>query len=214
MSLVMFRIEICGGIATGKTSLADAIATVGKIKPVPEKFEEVPFWKEFYENPEVYEFSKNVSFLLFHADCLRDASVSPSGAVCDFAFLQDLSYAAISPRHKKELPILRSIHRHLAKSFSPPAAIIYLSCTTRAQLERIRKRGRPAEQSIGERYLAKLNRAIKRDVGALAKARHSKSLVIPLDTETLTVEDYPSTAKRIYAQVMDHIRASATSSRR
>jgi len=208
----MFRIEICGGIASGKTTLATEIAAVGNIELVLEKFEEVPFWKKFYENPEVYVFSKNISFQLFHADCVREASASRNGAVCDFAFLQDMSYGAIPPSRKEEVPILRRLHRYLAKSFSQPAAIVHLSCPTLVQIERIRLRGRAAERSIGEDYLNDLNAAITKDVRALAKAKR-KPLIIPRDTGAFKLEEYRGVAEQILAQVMDHIGALATSSR-
>jgi deoxyguanosine kinase len=202
----MFRIEICGGIATGKTTLAEHIAAVGKITLVREVFEEVPFWKKFYQNPDFYEFSKNVSFLLFHADCIREASASVNGAVCDFAFLQDLSYAAISPRREQEFPILQTIHRRLAQSLSPPTGIVQLSCTTQIQLERIRSRARPAEQSIGARYLEDLNKAINTDVAALRAAGEAAPLIIPFNTDSISLAEYRDIAEQIYKRLMDHIR--------
>jgi len=208
----MFRIEICGGIATGKTTMAEQISAVGKIALAREVFESVPFWKKFYENPRVYEFSKNVSFLLFHADCLRDASASPHGTVCDFAFLQDLSYAAISPRRKEEFPILQAIHRHLARSFSPPSAIIHLSCSTQTQVERIRARGRAPERSIGEQYLDDLNAAIRQDVSTLSEAGDSAPLIIPFETDTITLAEYRDAAAQLYAQVINRIGSPVSSS--
>lgn len=209
----MFRIEICGGIATGKTTLATELAAVGNIDLVLEKFEEVPFWKKFYENPPLYAFSKNVSFQLFHADCLRDAEGSRYGAVCDFAFLQDMSYAAIPPSREEELPLLWRIHRHLAKSFSPPAAIVHLSCSTATQLERIRRRGRPAEQSIDALYLDNLNMQIAADVGIMVNNGADTPLIVPRSTDAIKLVDYRSLAEEICAKVREGFAASASSSR-
>jgi deoxyadenosine/deoxycytidine kinase len=206
----MHRIEICGGIATGKTTLAEQIAAAGKITLVREVFEEVPFWKKFYENPVVYEFSKNISFLLFHADCLRTASASPNGAVCDFAFLQDMSYAAISPRRQQELPILRAIHGHLAKSIAPPSAIVHLYCSTQTQLQRIRGRGRQPEQSIGARYLEDLNGALENDLRTLKASQGATPLIYPIDTDEVDILKDRDAAGRIYADLMRRIDPAVT----
>ena len=45
------RIEICGGIATGKTSLARSLAHHGPYQLVEERFREIPFWEKFYTAP-------------------------------------------------------------------------------------------------------------------------------------------------------------------
>jgi deoxyguanosine kinase len=206
----MHRIEICGGIATGKTTLAEQIAAAGEITLIREVFEEVPFWKKFYENRDVYEFSKNVSFLLFHADCLRAASASLNGAVCDFAFLQDLSYAAISTRRGEELPILQRIHAHLAKSLSPADVIVYLRCSTQTQLKRIKGRGRQAEQSIGAHYLEDLNRALENDLRMLKASQGATPLIYPIDTDEVDILKDRDAAGRIYADLMRHIDPAVT----
>lgn len=90
----MIRIEICGGIATGKTSLAGRLMQHGSFRLVWEKYREVPFWEKFYAAPAKFALEKNISFLLFHSDAIREAMKSDSrDIVCDFAMFQDLAYA-------------------------------------------------------------------------------------------------------------------------
>src|SRR4051794_9728373 len=73
VQFIVRRIEICGGIATGKSSLARCLTYDGTYQLVEERFREVPFWEKFYAAPDQYAFEKNVSFLLFHTDSIRDA---------------------------------------------------------------------------------------------------------------------------------------------
>ncbi|HRP37690.1 MAG TPA: deoxynucleoside kinase, partial [Candidatus Dojkabacteria bacterium] len=44
------RIEICGGIASGKTTLANLLARLD-IEPILENFQTNPFWQAFYNDP-------------------------------------------------------------------------------------------------------------------------------------------------------------------
>jgi deoxyguanosine kinase len=156
------RIEICGGIATGKTCLARSLSHHGTYQLVEEKFREIPFWEKFYtatpQNRANYELQKNVSFLLFHAESIRDGNASDSrDMVCDFAMFQDLAYGAFSP----DLQILESIYARLIEQVGFPSAIIRLKCAPEIQLERIRRRGRRPEQSIDRSYLIDLDKKIE-----------------------------------------------------
>lgn len=161
-SSLLKRIEICGGIATGKTWLARALSHHGAFQLVEERFREIPFWEKFYtatpQGRANYEFQKNVSFLLFHAESIRDGKQSDSrDMVCDYAMFQDLAYAALSP----DLHILESIYTKLIEQIGVPTAIIRLRCAPEIQLERIRRRGRRPEQSIDRSYLYDLDQKIE-----------------------------------------------------
>jgi deoxyadenosine/deoxycytidine kinase len=162
------RIEICGGIATGKTWLARSLCHHAPYQLVEEKFREIPFWEKFYtatpESRASYELQKNISFLMFHAESIRDAKTSDSrNMVCDFAMFQDLAYAALSP----DLYILESIHDRLIEQVGLPNVIIKLRCAPEIQLERIRRRGRLPEQSIDRSYLSDLEQRIEERLGKL-----------------------------------------------
>ena len=61
----MKRIEICGGLASGKTTLAELMSQVSP-KPVLENFKKVPSWQAFYTNPGKYIFETEITFTLLH----------------------------------------------------------------------------------------------------------------------------------------------------
>lgn len=164
----MKRIEICGGIATGKTWLARSLCHHAPYQLVEEKYREVPFWEKFYtatpDSRANYELQKNISFLMFHAESIRDGKASDSrNMVCDFAMFQDLAYAALSP----DLHILESIYDRLIDQVGLPNAIIKLKCAPEIQLERIRRRGRLPEQSIDRTYLNDLHQRIEERLGKM-----------------------------------------------
>lgn len=155
----MKRVEICGGIATGKTSLARSFAHDGYYYLVEERFREIPFWEKFYAAPNEavrneYVLPKNLSFLLYHVDSIREAQrAQQRDLLCDFAIFQDLTYAKASP----DYGIIRPIWDKLVELIDPPTMIIKLDCAPEIQLERIRRRGRGPEQSITRSFLVGLN---------------------------------------------------------
>jgi deoxyadenosine/deoxycytidine kinase len=70
----MTRLEIVGGSGAGKTTLARALAEAWDTPVVLEDVLNVPFFSKFYAAPQVYGFEKNISFLLSHADLIRNAT--------------------------------------------------------------------------------------------------------------------------------------------
>jgi deoxyadenosine/deoxycytidine kinase len=203
----MFRIEIFGGIATGKTTLAQRLAEAGGIPLIRESYREVPFWEKFYANPAIYEFEKNVSFLLFHADAIRVAESSINGSVCDFAFLQDVAYASLS-RQRGDVPILEAIHAHLTRRMSSPSLLIRLKCTVDTQIERIRRRGRVPELSIGPPYLDALNEAVDARQAEFLAANSVP--LIEVDTDEINFVDDLQHVQALHQRAMREIGVSAS----
>src|SRR5438093_1072156 len=86
------RIEICGGIAAGKTTLCQALQAIGWEASF-ENFSDNPFWKLFYADPQFYGFETEVTFLLQHYSQIKQSLNKSDLVVCDFSLLQDLAYA-------------------------------------------------------------------------------------------------------------------------
>jgi deoxyadenosine/deoxycytidine kinase len=174
------RIEVCGGIATGKTSLAEHLAKHEGYKLIKETYRGVPFWEKFYQAPSRYSLEKNFSFLLAHADAIPDSSEMPSeGVICDFAMFQDLAYANLGP--EGELPAIIQLYDRITTRMVPPALVVYLKCATHTQLKRIALRGRGVESTIDERYLENLNSKI--ESGLTFLRRNSNVKIFEIDTD-------------------------------
>ncbi len=151
------RIEICGGIASGKTTLARLLAQETQCGLVLEDFRANPFWKRFYQHPEIFRHEKDVCFLAQHSGGIKNAD-QPL-VVCDYAVIQDLAYAALSDS-REHLLVMQQLYRHLYGAIPTPTLIVHLVCNESDLLARIRARGRSEEGSITAAYLAALNRKI------------------------------------------------------
>ena len=122
------RIEICGGIASGKTTLAKLLSETG-VESVLEDFSKNPFWELFYLNPGKYIFETEVTFTLQHYHEIKNAQEKYSRFICDFSSIIDLAYAKIGLEGNK-LNIFESIYEEVISDIGQPYLIIYLRCSS------------------------------------------------------------------------------------
>lgn len=153
-----FRIEICGGIATGKTTLAERIVRNHGGSLLLEDFRSNPFWKRFYERPQLFFREKNICFLAQHAGDIK--AMTGSDTVCDYAVVQDLAYASLSGDAEHQAA-MEHLYTHLYVHQPAPQLIVHLLCDEAVQLQRIQRRGRSEEDAITVHYLRRLNEALK-----------------------------------------------------
>ena len=189
----MMRLEIVGGIGAGKTTLARVLAEAWNTQAVREDVLNVPFFSKFYAAPQVYGFEKNVSFLLSHADLIRDAASRNEGLiVCDFALFQDLSYTDIgcSPADAKAV---EAVYRRLVDRVGHPTLVIHLQCTPDTQLRRIALRGRSQETGIERTYLVDLCAAIDQRLEQL-RSEAPGLTVVEVDTDEVDFATNPAAA--------------------
>lgn len=173
--MVSDRIEICGNIASGKTTFVDKY-NCGFIK-IFEEFQKNPFYEDFYQAPQVYSFETEISFLLQHYHSIKKYSKEPL-LICDYSILQDLAYADVNlmgNRHHIFLEIVREIQQELGS----PKTIIHINCPEEILLERIIARSREAETSISIDYLKSLTVALS----ARVKTASSQANVISINSD-------------------------------
>ena len=158
------RIEICGGIAAGKTTFALLMKRTD-LDPIFENFKKSPFWEAFYRNPGKYIFETEVSFILLHYHQIKKAleSTKSDKLICDFSFLLDLAYAKIGLTGTK-LKTFECVLDEIRKDLPKPNLIVYLVCDAKTELERIRRRARTEENSINLEFLDSLNKALHQEV--------------------------------------------------
>jgi len=154
----MPRIEICGNIASGKTTMCRNLANSRHVI-VYEDFQSNPFYEDFYKDPQAYSFETELTFLLQHYHSIKK---HPSGShlVCDYSLIQDMAYADVNltgSRHKIFFEVLNEVQKEIGY----PGKLIYLTCLEEILLERIRGRNREVESSISVEYLQALAKAIK-----------------------------------------------------
>ena len=168
--LMQGRIEICGGIASGKTTLASVLEREGFVA-IYEKFDANPFLNEFYVNKTINSsFETEITFVLLHYNWIKTL-LSEKKVVCDYAMLQDLSYGKNNLSFE-EIAIFESLYNHLMTQICSPILTIYLKCNVDCLLERIKQRGRIFEQGIDRAYLQSSIKALEEEL------KNKKNLLI------------------------------------
>lgn len=171
-------IEICGGIASGKTTLCKSIAALCG-SAVHEDFQKNPFLDFFYKEQKRFSFETEVTFLLQHYHSIKIASKS-CPTICDFSLVQDLAYAdtnLIGARHK----IFCSIEIELRAEIGLPDLLIYLTCPSSVLLERVLSRNRDVEKGITIEYLNALNSALEHRVKKIKKTTN----IVVIDSHSI-----------------------------
>lgn len=156
----MKRIEICGGIASGKTTLALLLGAKG-FETLHENFRENPFWTMFFQRSESVAFEAEVTFLLQHYHQWKIKVPRNQPIVSDFSFLLDRSYSKIN-LNDGQLEAFQAVYRQVATELSTPTLVVRLNCSANEELRRIRARARIEESSISLTYLARLNDEVGR----------------------------------------------------
>lgn len=194
------RIEICGGIASGKTTLCSVIEQSG-CQALFENFHQNPFWSLFYKNPQRHAFETEVTFLLQHYSQFKTVTHDNGVLVCDFSFLQDQAYAEINLK-VLQLNAFRGVFDQVTSELQGAALIIHLQCSANEQLYRIRRRARAEEEQIRIEYLEAVNLGISRGV---AEISHYKTRILRIDSESNDFANDENIQKQILSSIHDAI---------
>jgi deoxyguanosine kinase len=151
----LIRVEICGGIASGKTTLCNLLKK-SRLTCVLENFTDNPFWFLFCKDPERHAFETEITFLLQHYSQVKKLS---KNAICDFSLIQDLAYARVNLRGGR-LSAFRAVYEQVVEEVTRPSLVVHLECAAQTELQRILHRQRREEKKLQLSYLASLNEAI------------------------------------------------------
>jgi deoxyadenosine/deoxycytidine kinase len=191
------RIEISGGVASGKTTLCSLLGEAG-FHACYENFKQNPFWSLFYQSPEDHAFETEITFLLQHYSGIKSALKDAGSLVCDFAMLQDRAYADINLA-AGALDAFLAVYGQILSELPPPSLIVHLVCGADEELARIRRRARKEEESVQVSYLDALNRSIAHSVD---DARRTVQ-VLEIDSQKNDFASDKVTRQRITEMVLD-----------
>ena len=153
-------IAIEGNIGAGKTSLASKIANDFNAKRIFERFADNPFLPKFYEAPERYAFTLEMSFLADRyqqiSDDLAQLDLFKDFMVSDYDVNKSLVFSKVT-LPEDEFRLYRKLFYQVYKDIAKPDLYVYLYQNTERLLENIKKRGRNYEQDIKDDYLKKIN---------------------------------------------------------
>lgn len=157
-------IAVEGPIGVGKTSLAKRLAETFNYDIVLERPEENPFLERFYRNPRQHALATQLSFLFQRSrqmQAMHQDDLFEPVRVTDFLIDKDELFA-LQNLDPDEFELYRQVFEHLTIDAPVPDLVIYLQAPTPVLLNRIRKRGLPAEKHIEPEYLERLNEAYTR----------------------------------------------------
>ncbi|OUS00368.1 2-amino-4-hydroxy-6-hydroxymethyldihydropteridine diphosphokinase [Flavobacteriales bacterium 33_180_T64] len=153
-------IAIEGNIGAGKTSLAHKISSDFNAKLILERFADNPFLPKFYEEPQRYAFTLEMSFLADRyqqiSDDLSQLDLFKDFIVSDYDIYKSLIFSKIT-LPEDEFKLYRKLFYLMYKDIAKPELYVYLYQNTERLQENIKKRGRDYEQNIEDEYLEKIN---------------------------------------------------------
>ncbi|MGA9115655.1 MAG: deoxynucleoside kinase [Bacteroidota bacterium] len=155
------HIAIEGVIGAGKTTLAKMLGERLGAKVVLEKFEENPFLKDFYRDPDRYAFQTQIFFLLTRykqQQELFQADLFHRFLVTDYIFEKDRIFAYLN-LEEEELKLYETLVASIQHNIPTPDLVVYLQTGVPRLMQNIRKRGRPYESHMEESYIRDLNEA-------------------------------------------------------
>lgn len=177
-------IAIEGLIGAGKTTLARRLAAMVHGRLVLEEFDDNPFLPRFYQEPERYAFSVELSFLAQRYHQLKrvtEQDLFSNCTIADYSIGKSLVFAHVT-LPPDEYALFMDLYGIMYADLPQPDLIVYLHLGIERVRERIRSRGRSYEQQIGVDYLMQLQ---ERYLDHLQKRSGQRVLVVDLGDRDL-----------------------------
>ena len=152
-------IAIEGPIGVGKTTLARRIADTFEHDLLLEEAELNPFLERFYQNRRQTALATQLFFLFQRVQKiteLKQRDMFQQSRVVDFVLEKDPLFARIN-LEPDEFALYQKVFEKMRIDAPPPDLVIYLQASPDRLLERIERRGIPAEKLIERDYLEQLN---------------------------------------------------------
>ena len=153
-------IAIEGNIGAGKTSLATKMSHDFNAKLILERFADNPFLPKFYEEPQRYAFTLEMSFLADRyqqiSDDLSQLDLFKDFIISDYDVFKSLIFSKIT-LPEDEFKLYRKLFYLMYRDIAKPDLYVYLYQNTERLQENIKRRGRDFEQNINDEYLEKIN---------------------------------------------------------
>jgi deoxyguanosine kinase len=155
------HIAVEGVIGAGKTTLCTMLGETLGGNTVLERFEENPFLKDFYRDPERYAFQTQIFFLLTRYRQQRElfqADLFHRFILTDYIFEKDKIFAYLNLQDE-ELKLYETLVNSIEHNVPTPDLVVYLQSSPERLMRNIRTRGRSFESDISESYIRDLNEA-------------------------------------------------------
>ena len=154
-------IAIEGPIGVGKTTLAKNLGHTFGYETLLEQANNNPFLERFYQDRKATALPTQLHFLFQRAKQLqelRQADMFEPVRIADFLMEKDQLFAQVT-LDNDEYRLYQQVYDQLTIDATTPDIVVYLQAPIETLLERIQKRGNPAEKAIDANYLRELNDA-------------------------------------------------------
>jgi deoxyguanosine kinase len=149
-------IAVEGPIGVGKSTLAELLAVELGARLVLEQPDDNPFLGAFYREPKRHAMSTQLFYLLQRYQQQGEMGQGDlfvrGGMVADYLFAKDRLFASLT-LSDDEMALYERIYQLLRPRIVTPDLVIYLKARTSVLMDRIRRRGRPAEKPIRGEYV-------------------------------------------------------------
>jgi deoxyadenosine/deoxycytidine kinase len=152
-------IVVEGPIGCGKTSLAKLLGQHLGATVVLEDPAANPFLPLFYRDMRRHAFATQLFFLfqrLQQLEGLRQPDLFAKPTVADFALQKDPLFARLT-LDDNEFALYSRIYDHVKPRAPRPDLVVYLQAKVETLVDRVKRRGNPAEAGISEDYLRALS---------------------------------------------------------
>lgn len=152
-------IAIEGNIGAGKTTLATRMAEEFNARLILERFEDNSFLPKFYQDPDIYAFPLEMSFLADRYQQLKDRlamqDLFKSFTIADYFIDKSLIFAKNNLK-ADEFNLYSRLFQIISDFLPRPDLLVYLYLDIPRLKANISKRGRDYEQSIRPEYLEQI----------------------------------------------------------
>lgn len=152
-------IAIEGNIGAGKTTLATRLSEEFNARLILERFEDNSFLPKFYEQPDIYAFPLEMSFLADRYQQLKEKlamqELFTTFTISDYFIDKSLIFAKNNLK-ADEFNLYSRLFQIISTFLPRPDLLVYLYLDIPRLKENINKRGREYERLIQDDYLEKI----------------------------------------------------------
>jgi deoxyadenosine/deoxycytidine kinase len=190
------RIEICGPLGAGKTTLMSLLAYYG-CQAVYEPVEQHPYLAAFYTDPARFALEKCGFFALDYLHSVKSNTGATRSVVMDTGVPVLRAYHDVAPLGGIDRMVADRLLDGVAAAIAPADLYIHLTASTEQLLERIAKRGRTIEASVPASYVAELNARLDQHLQNI----DSRSRLLSLELSALEGLTEPETIYPVITRI-------------
>lgn len=172
------RIEICGPLGAGKSTLTRLLAHYGATA-FYEPVEQHPYLERFYTDPRRYGLETNIHFVTHYYHTIKAMTPLTTTLVVDSGLPLRRTYHDVGEMSLAERLIGDDLMDGISALLPAADLYIHLSATTQQLMSRIARRGRDIEAAVSAEYVEKLNHRLDQHMARIGL--NSRLLTLTLD---------------------------------